>query len=147
MDFDSELERIRAIIHVLLTDQEYYCNAIFSSDLLSLYDFMTEDGIYSWPINGREGYIQQGKFKDKENPISWALIYRYDPDGAKKILMKVGDLLMHVPFRQRLEWKKYFVGLETEFKNADNLLFCDLRISEERDNFVQFWQERISKSS
>ncbi len=147
MDIDSELEQVQIQIPTLLTDQEYYSNAIFSSDLLGLYDFMTLDGIYCWRINGRDGYIQQGKFKDKENPISWAIIYQHDSDGAKKILMNLGDLLVHVPFRKRLEWKEYFVGLETEFKNAHKLLFCDLLIPEERDYFVRFWKERINKSS
>ncbi len=46
---------LKVTIPTLLTDQEYYSNAIFSTDLLSLYHFMTEDEIYCCPINGREG--------------------------------------------------------------------------------------------
>lgn len=149
MDFEQELKQIQTNIPNLLTEQEYYTKVVFSSDLLSLYDFVNEDEIFCWPTNSREGYIQQGKFADKENPISWALIYRYryDLDDTKKIVMNVGDLLVQVPFRQRLEWKKYFIGLATELKSVNRVLFCDLRIPEERDYFVEFWKERSDNSS
>ena len=142
MGFDDDIEWVRGNISRWLTEQEYYSKAIFSSDLLSLYHFLTEDGIYCWPINSREGYIQHGSFGDKENPLSWVLIYQYDPDGSKRVLMNIGDLLVHVPFRERLKWKKYFIGLEMDFKNLDRILFCDLRVPEQRDYFLQFWKER-----
>jgi hypothetical protein len=29
-----------------------------------------------------------------------------------------------------------------DFKNLDRILFCDLRVPEERDYFLQFWKER-----
>jgi hypothetical protein len=147
MGFDDDIEWIRGNISRWLTEEEYYSKAIFSSDLLGLYHFETVDEIYCWPINSREGYIQQGKFGDKENPLNWALIYRYDPDGSKRVLMNIGDLLVHVPLRERLKWKKYFIGLETDFKNLDKILFCDLLVPEEKDYFLQFWKERINKSS
>lgn len=142
MGFDDDIEWIRGNISRWLSEEEYYSKAIFSSDLLGLYHFVTEDEIYCWPINSKEGYIQQGKFRDKENPVNWALIYRYDPDGSKRVLMNIGDLLVHVPLRERLKWKKYFIGLEMDFKNLDKILFCDLRIPEEKDYFLQFWKER-----
>jgi hypothetical protein len=92
-------EQIRINIPNLLAGEEYFTKAIFSSDLFSLYDFVNEDEIFCWPTNSSEGIIQQGKFADKENPISWVLIYRI-PADPRKLVMNVGDFLVHVPFKE-----------------------------------------------
>jgi hypothetical protein len=138
---DQELDDIQANIAKILTEKRYYFKALFRPSLVNLYHTVTDDGIYCWPINTSEGYIQQGKFGDKENPISWALVYRYDPTQTETIMMNIGDLLVHVPFRERLKWKQYFLGLQPDFKDLDKILFCNFRIPEQRDFFVQFWKD------
>ena len=100
--------------------------------------------IYYWPINDREGYIQKGEFKNKETTLSWAIIYRHYTKNKKKIIMNFGDLLVHVPYTERLKWKKYLVKVELE--NLTKLLFYDLNIPEERDSYVKFWKERTKHS-
>ena len=92
--------------------------------------------IYFWPINDREGIIQKGDFIIKETTLSWAIIYRRYAKNKRKIIMNFGDLLVHVPYTERLKWKKYL--LEVELENLTNLLFYDLKIPKERDSYVQF---------
>ena len=110
--------------------------------MLSIYHNVTGEEVYCWPINGLEGYIQKGKFADNEHPISWVVIYRYDVNDPRRILMNIGDLLVHVPFIERLRWKEYFIGLEPELKGLDKILFCDLRITEQRNYFLQYWKDK-----
>jgi hypothetical protein len=58
--------------------------------------------------------------------------------------MNFGDLLVHVPYTERLKWKKYL--LKVELENLTKLLFYDLKIPKERDSYVQFWKERTKHS-
>ena len=141
MDFDRELDEIQVNLSHYLTKREYY----FTSDLLfDLYMGAIDARIYYWPINDREGYIQKGEFKNKETTLSWAIIYRHYTKNKKKSIMNFGDLLVHIPYTERLKWKKYLV--KVELKNLTKLLFYDLKIPEERDSYVKFWKERTKHS-
>ena len=145
MDFDRELDEIQVNLSHYLTKREYYSKAIFTSDLLfDLYMGRVDARIYYWPINDREGYIQKGEFKNKETTLSWAIIYRHYPKNKRKCIMNFGDLLVHVPYTERLKWKKYLVKVELE--NLTKLLFYDLKIPKERDSYVKFWKERTKHS-
>ena len=145
MDLDRELDEIQVNLSYYLTKREYYSNVIFTSDLLfDLYMGAIDARIYYWPINDREGIIQKGDFKIKETTLSWAIIYRRYTKNKRKIIMNFGDLLVHVPYTERLEWKKYLVKVELE--NLTKLLFYDLKIPKERDSYVQFWKERTKHS-
>jgi hypothetical protein len=75
---------------------------------------------------------------------SWAIIYRRYAKNKRKSIMNFGDLLVHVPYTERLKWKKYL--LEVELENLTKLLFYDLKIPKERDSYVQFWKERTKHS-
>jgi len=145
MDFDRELDEIQVNLSHYLTKREYYSKVIFTSDLLfDLYMGAIDARIYYWPINDREGIIQKGDFKNKETTLSWAIIYRRYAKNKRKSIMNFGDLLVHVPYTERLKWKKYLVKVELE--NLTKLLFYDLKIPEERDSYVQFWKERTKHS-
>ena len=145
MDFDRELDEIQVNLSHYLTKREYYSKVIFTSDLLfDLYMGAIDARIYYWPINDREGIIQKGDFKIKETTLSWAIIYRRYAKNKRKSIMNFGDLLVHVPYTERLKWKKYLVKVELE--NLTKLLFYDLKIPEERDSYVQFWKERTKHS-
>ena len=74
--------------------------------LLDLYMGAIDARIYYWPINDREGYTQKGEYKNKEKTLSWAIIYRHYAKNKRKIIMNLGDLLVHVPCTERLKWKK-----------------------------------------
>ena len=145
MDLDRELDEIQVNLSYYLTKREYYSNVIFTSDLLfDLYMGAIDARIYYWAINDREGIIQKGDFKIKETTLSWAIIYRRYAKNKMKIIMNFGDLLVHVPYTERLKWKKYLVKVELE--NLTKLLFYDLKIPKERDSYVQFWKERTKHS-
>ena len=145
MDFDRELDEIQVNLSHYLTKREYYSKVVFTSDLLfDLYMGAIDARIYYWPINDREGYIQKGEFKNKETTLSWAIIYRHYTKNKKKSIMNFGDLLVHVPYTERLKWKKYLVKVELE--NLTKLLFYDLKIPKERDFYVQLWKERTKHS-
>ena len=145
MDLDRELDGIQVNLSYYLTKREYYSNVIFTSDLLfDLYMDAIDARIYYWPINDREGIIQKGDFKIKETTLSWAIIYRHYAKNKRKIIMNFGDLLVHVPYTERLKWKKYL--LEVELENLTKLLFYDLKIPKERDSYIQFWKERTKHS-
>ena len=145
MDFDRELDEIQINLSHYLTKREYYSKVIFTSDLLfDLYMGAIDARIYYWPINDREGIIQKGDFKNKETTLSWAIIYRRYAKNKRKSIMNFGDLLVHVPYTERLKWKKYLVKVELE--NLTKLLFYDLKIPKERDSYVQFWKERTKHS-
>lgn len=145
MTFDQELDEIQVNLSHYLTKTEYYSKVIFTSDLLFDLSLGAIDArIYYWPINEREGYIQKGEFKNKDTTFSWAIIYRHYPKDKKKTIMNFGDLLVHVPNKERLKWKKYV--LKAELDNLIKLLFYDLKIPDERDSYVQFWKERMKNS-
>ena len=147
MDFDRELDEIQVNLSHYLTKREYYSKVIFTSDLLfDLYMGAIDARIYYWPINDREGIIQKGDFKNKETTLSWAIIYRRYAKNKRKSIMNFGDLLVHVPYTERLKWKKYLLKVEWELENLTKLLFYDLKIPKERDSYVQFWKERTKCS-
>lgn len=142
MSFDQELIEIQVNLSHYLTKREYYSKVIFTSDLLfDLYVGAIDTRIYYWPINDREGYIQKGEFKNKDTTFSWAIIYRHHPKDKKKTIMNFGDLLVHVPYTERLKWKKYHI--KAELDHLGKLLFYDLKIPDQRDSYVQFWKGRM----
>ncbi len=89
-----------------------------------------------------KGLIQQGQFTNKDS-TAWAIIYRHYAKDKMKMVTNLGDLLIHVPNRERLKWKKYFIRAELD--SLAKLLFYDLKIPEERASYVHFWKERFDK--
>jgi hypothetical protein len=87
----------------ILTEEEYFDEVIFDRALLYTFQF------FHWIINDKQGYIQNGEFKEKN--FKWALIYERDKDNHDNaIAFNFGDLLVYVPVDERLKWKQFYQG-------------------------------------
>jgi hypothetical protein len=120
---------------LVLREEEYFRKVLFDKELLLAF------GFFHWIINNKQGYIQNGEFKDN---FEWAMIYeKYNKDGT--IAFNFGDLLVYVPSNERLKWKKFYKGINFQIDNvADKLLF----FSENDEDFEivkNYLAERIEK--
>jgi hypothetical protein len=109
---------------MILTEQEYFGKVLFDNALLQ-----PSFRVFHWISNNKQGYIQNGDFKEKN--FKWALIYEKKPDGA--VAFNFGDLLVYVPVDQRLEWKKFYKGTDVQIDYADKLLFFDFETTQDRE--------------
>src|ERR671930_1439043 len=82
---------------LILTEEEYFDKVIFDKELLYTYRF------FHWIINDKQGYIQNGEFKEN---FKWALIYEKAKEDT--IAFNFGDLLVYLPVNERLEWRQFF---------------------------------------
>jgi hypothetical protein len=123
--------------HLVLREEEYFGNVLFDKELLH-----HAIGFSHWVINNKQGYIQNGNFKDN---FEWAMTYeKYDKDkDDTTIAFNFGDLLVYVPSNERLKWKKFYKGINFQTDNvADKLLF----FSENDEDFKivkNYWAKRI----
>lgn len=120
---------------LVLSEEEYFGNVLFDKELLHAI------GFFHWVINNKQGYIQNGNFKDN---FEWAMTYeKYDKDNGATIAFNFGDLLVYVPSNERLKWKKFYRKIDFQTDNvADKLLF----FSENSEDFKiakNHWAKRI----
>ena len=116
-------------VHEILTDVEYFSKVGFDDRLLSTFNIYEKDGTYYWPINSRQGYIQEGRFRpqdlDKETRLEWAIIYERYADAPGTIFINFGDLLLYIPVVDRRRWKEHFKEIRFPPGNAEKLLFYE----------------------
>ena len=123
---------------LVLSEEEYFGKVLFDKELLQTF------GFFHWIINNKQGYIQNGEFKDN---FKWAIIYeKYNKDNDDDtIAFNFGDLLVYVPSNERLKWKKFYKGINFQIDNvADKLIF----FSDNNEDFEivkNYWAERIEK--
>jgi hypothetical protein len=131
---------------LILTEEEYFDKVIFDQELLQPFSHF-----FHWIINDKQGYIQNGEFKEN---FKWALIYervKNDDDNGNDdaFAFNFGDLLVYLPVNERLEWKQFFQRTDINIDRQDKLLllFYDDKNNNDHDSDLElvgkYWASRI----
>jgi hypothetical protein len=115
-----------------------YDKVIFDGALLYTFQF------FHWIINNKQGYIQNGEFKEKN--FKWDLIYEPTKDNEDNaIAFNFGDLLVYVPVDERLKWKEFYQRTNIKIDYGDKLLllFFDNDNDQESSLVHKYWAKRI----
>ena len=121
----------------ILVEDEYFDKVIFDRGLLYTFQF------FHWIINDKQGYIQNGEFKEN---FKWAIIYERTKDNNDNaIAFNFGDLLVYVPVDERLKWKQFYQRTNTKIDYGDKLLllFFDNDNDQESGLVRKYWAKRI----
>src|SRR5919197_2090297 len=81
---------------------------------------------FHWIINDKQGYIQNGEFKEN---FQWALIYEKNSEDT--IAFNFGDLLVYVP------------DIKIDRQDKLLLLFYDKNNDHDSDLVSKYWNSRI----
>lgn len=121
----------------ILTEEEYFAKVGFDRKLLDSFNLLEPNGTYYWQQNHRQGYIEHGRFGQRDSPIQWSLPMEH---GGPIVLLNFGDLLIHLGREERIVWKKFFKSTTSKLENAVQLLFPesqeDMRLS------LEYWRSR-----
>jgi hypothetical protein len=127
---------------LILTEEEYFDKVIFDQELLQPFS-----RFFHWIINDKQGYVQNGEFKEKN--FKWALIYERvkndDSNDDDAFAFNFGDLLVYLPVNERLEWKRFYQDTDIKIDYGDKLLllFFDKNNDQESGLVSKYWAKRI----